>query len=443
MRPILVGLMLFVTACCKKQPPPPSVSAPASAASASGPSSIASQAPSTSSAPVAPVATAPAVEEVPAEYAMAADLYLPETGKVLPLPKYEAAAKETFKAHAAALQKAYELAVTSGDKEEARFSVSHVPATYVIFSHKGKPNSQPSYLPSDATPEFWSMLRVVGDSDKTFVIGSIGGDGKFPDSGMAAPYALMQTSRGLYFDLLGDGALTFVLRRIGALPDDPRGQIVDCVGQTWGGSANLSTGALVEVPDYPGRARDIDGDGKPDFPARRFSFVVPGHAHTIPPNVDGACNLAVSAFTIDVVGVTSFVTGWSEASAPVAVAYERLQSMARARAAKLRTQLGKPLLRKAGQLVLHDECAPDAAQTAAALYVYARTLGASEASALAEADAAMKGFQLDPSHCGGLVRTTSTAPTGDRWPDLRAALIAAKIGVVRADTHADAGLDGG
>lgn len=429
-RPLIASLF-FVTviACSKKQPPPPVAqdNAPAPAASPT--------AAATPSASVTAAASTAAVEEaIEGEFLAVESFALPE-GKVLPIPKLTPASKDDVKAHAGVLQTEFEAIVKEGYKEQNRFNASFIPATYILMMKPGKQGTQMT----ENEPELWTMLVVERDSVTRQPVASL--RGPTDDKGSTGAFALVSTARGWFVDAYGDGTVEYVIRRrgepFGGANDPSKRDVWECEGKRVDLDSHGVTS--VDAPDYPGRGKDLDGDGKNEFPTQRFSFALTPFAWSTPPSVDGVCNLPASGVvTLAVLGATSMLTEWKEASPEMAAFYERRAKATKKRVEKIRAWAGadpKPVTRKSGELRFTNECALDVAQAAAETFVYAVTLGKNPTLAIDEADAVMKGFALKPLACSGIVRRTEPSIAKpedghDYWPDVRKALLAATINVV-------------
>lgn len=428
-RALLVLALATLLACSKKQPPPPE---PAKEAPAQSASAMAKTEPS--AAPSAS-SSAPAVDDaIEGEFTAIESFAFPE-GKILAIPKFKPADKDAAKAHAAALQTEFEAIVKEGYKEQNRFNASFIPATYILMMHPAKPGKPPA----EGEPEIWTMLVAEGTSVVRQPVASIGPQGEL---GSTNAWALMQTSRGWFTDTHGDGSLLYILRRSGRPMSAPAStpSTWECDGKLW----HPETGGLEggAVPDYPGRGKDLDGDGKNEFPTRRFAFEMPLFRMTTNPSSGEVCNLATDlALTVGVLGATSMIKTWTEKSEAMAGFYERRYKAAKKRADKIRAWAGpdapKTVTRKTSELRMTNECALDVAQTASELFVYARTLGESEADAIAQADALMKGFALKLHACTGVEKRSHAADDAtDYWPELRKALLAAKLEAVSAEKPA-------
>lgn len=414
-------LVSSTIACGKKSAPPVTKEAPV----ASAPIATAAVPPVASESAAPPPVVDDAIE---GEFAHASAFTLPE-GKLLPLPKFKPADKDAVKAHVAALQSEFEAAVKEGFKEISRFNASFVPATYITMFHEGKRGARLT----ESEPNVTMMIVAEGASVSRETLARL--RGPTGDEGSDEPYTLMQTSRGYFIDG-GGGELVYILQRTGKpMYGESKGLSIQCKGRRWNpADGTVGDGA---VPDYPGRGKDVDGDGINDFPDRRFTFELTGWGFHTNPNRGELCNWDLEqGATIDVLGVVAS----SGKSAEVTAFYERRRKAARARATRIRAWAGtdatpKTVTRRAGDLRMTNDCALDVAQTAAELYVYARTLGAGE-NAIDEADALMKGFALKPSACGGLGShgTKPANPPDDHWPELRKALLAAKIEALATDS---------
>lgn len=421
-RSIALFALVTLAACGKKESPPPAPAAPPPAASSVAPMANAEPAPSASAS------AAPVDDAIDGEFAAIESFSLAE-GKLLGIPKFKPADKDAAKAHAAALQSEFESIVKEGFKEQNRFNASFVPATYILMMHPER--AEKPGVPG--MPEQWVMLVAEGSNVTRELVAEL--HGVAGDKGSTDAFALMQTSRGYFIDPFGDGSLVYVLRRRGvpfthAANDAPQ---VECIGKHW--SPESGSVSDITVPDYPARGKDVDGDGKNEYPTQRFAFPLDAFAWNSPPSLDEVCNLpATGEVSIGVVGVASMIKDWSEKSEAVEKFYQHRLDATKKRVAKIRAWT-TPVTRKSGELRFTNDCALDVAQTAAELYVYARTLGESEATAIAESDALMKGFALKPLSCRGIDRRVAfTGPPPEQgmdfWPELRKALLAAKIEAV-------------
>lgn len=390
MKRVVFSCLLFVSlaACSKKKTEPPAVTPPPAASTP-----VAASSPSTSLAAVQPAPSAApdaADEAIESDFTLHEDLALPE-GKALPLPKITPAAKEALPAHAAAIQAKFEEINKLGFKQVKRFNASWIPATYIVFEKPAKKEE----------PAQFKMLEVEGEWTNEVSLDTAD-----------APFDLWNTPRGYFIDVTGDDRLTYFLRRTPA--DGP-----ECVGKVW----NMNTGKveeLKEVPEFVTRARDVDGDGKQEFPTAIFGFELPGFVHATMPPAETLCNVKREGkITIDVVGV--------DRAGNFKAFYEKRLKAARARALKAQKLLDDPRAsrRKKGNLRFTHTCALDVAQAAAEVFVYDRLLGTGADTAIVDADAAMKGFALKPEGCEGITSKGGDA-SRDQWPAMRDALIAWK-----------------
>jgi hypothetical protein len=376
---------------------------------------------------VAPADAAPPEETIEGEFVQVESFAFPE-GKLLPIPKFERATKEAAKEHAAAMQPEFEAIVKEGYQEEGRFNVSFVPATYI---HMMRPGSVRGGRMTEHRPREHVLFSVEGTSVHRSTIARIGGEADL-EQGSSTPFTLMQTARGYFVDVRGDGTLLYVLARESVPFEESesasKSEIYECLGKSWDPSLHSVTDA--PVPDYPGRGKDVDGDGKNEFPTARFVFPLDGWQWFVQPaDRAGVCNLPANrAASIGVLGVTSLLGGWSERSVPIAAFYARRLKAAEQRAARIRGWSSKgSVARTAGTLRFSNVCALDVAQAAAELFVYARTVGESEERALARADDLMGGFRIELAHCDGIVPKSGGVQSEDLWPALRKALIEASI----------------
>ncbi len=380
-------LIATLIACSKKKTEAPAVTPPPVASTPAPPASTSSMAASQPAPSATPDAGDDAIES---DFTLHEDLVLAE-GKPLPLPKITPAGKEAITAHAAAIQTKFEEIVRAGFKQVKRFNASWIPATYIVFEKPAK----------NEDPAQWKMLEVEGEWTNEF---------ELPDTHNF--YDLWNTPRGYFIDVTGDDRLTYFLRRVD-------GAQIDCLGKVW----NMNTGkveGLKEVPEFVTRARDVDGDGKQEFPTAIFAYELAGFIHQSQPPAETLCDVKREGkLTIDVVGV--------DRDGAFKAFYEKRLKAAKARAAKIRKWADDPKAgkRKKGDLRFTHECALDAAQAAAEVFAYDRLLGTGADTAIVDADAAMKGFALKPSACEGLENKGGDA-SRDQWPDMRTALLSWK-----------------
>jgi hypothetical protein len=400
--------VLLVVGCGKKQAEP---APPAASTTASAPLTVTSSAVVPSAEPPKPP---PVDESVETELAWSHELAFSE-GKVLPIAKFPKPSPDALKEHTATLQAQYEDQVKGGCKELSRFNLSAVPATYVFCE---LPERAAVGTTIEARANIVRMLSIEMSSWDATDISSRGST--VPEFGDPTPYELWNTSRGYFIDLDGSGAFTYFLRRRRkAIPPEPanEGGTLECLAKTWNPATN-SVHPATKVPTFPTRGRDLDDDGKPEYPAAIFRFALPGVTLASAPTLDG-CNLKTNgAVTIDVVGV-------EDDDGDNGAFYKRRLAAARAREKKIAAFGDKEKTRKHGDVRLTNACALDVAQTAAQVFVYARLTGTSAPEAALEAESVMKGFGLAPGACpAGLSFDTFTQKEHDYWPELRAALVA-------------------
>jgi hypothetical protein len=380
-RTLALAVVLLI-ACSKKKEPEPAAAAPPPPPA---PSIVAST--WTSAAPVAS-APPPSDDAIEADFTVHEDLVLPE-GKAIPLPKITPAAKEVLPAHAAAIQAKFEEINKAGFKQVKRFNASWIPATYIVFEKPAK-NDEPAQA---------KMLEVEGEWTNEVAL----------ETAMN-PLDLWNTPRGYFIDVTGDDRLTYFLRRVD--DDGP-----ECIGKVW----NMNTGkveTLKEIPEFVTRARDVDGDGKQEFPKAIFGYELAGFVHQVKPPAETLCNVKLEGkITIDVVGV--------DRAGNFKAFYEKRLKAAKARALKAHKLLDDPKAahRKKGNLRFTHNCALDVAQAAAEVFAYDRMLGTGADTAIVDADAAMKGFALKPEACEGISNKDGDA-SKDQWPEMRAKLLA-------------------
>ncbi len=406
------SLLVFALLACSRKKEPPVVATPPSE----------SAKPTASSAPKiveAPRDAEPAKPDdaIEAELTLAEEFELNE-GKVLPIPKFVLASTEAAKKHSKAFQAEYD-SVTGADCRDLnnRITVSFVPASYFVCRKEGR--SSVGRLDHGEPTEI-TLHGVEGDGHLyTRVVESIG-VGMDPSSG---DFVVWNTPRGYFVDVTNDGRLTFILRRQRDFESKTRKPFIECIGRAWDSAAG--TVSDVKLPTYPTRGRDIDDDGKNEFPTVAFSAPIVGWQHVDVPAADTLCNVPfVGQLGVDVMGVDQGDPGF----------YIKRMAGARARATRVAARAGKT--RKKGKLRMTDTCAIDFATVAAEVYVYARILGDSAEQALAEADLVMAGRSIKLADCEGVTRLPKQSwekvadSQHDHWPDVRAALAKWKPTVV-------------
>ncbi len=366
---------------------------------------------------------------------LATELSLGE-GKPLTPPKMVPADKDALKAHTAALQTAFEDLVKSGCQETKRFNASFVPATYLICHYPER-----AAIPSknvEKRVERWDLFQLEGTHESTDTLATNGDTDGVDEGKSSEPFELMSTSRGWFTSPYDDNSLVYILFRNRARapkdgPDAPE-RVIECRGKRWSNGSVHDT----DVPDFPARSRDVDGDGTNEYPAALFSHHFRGVKTEARPAPTETCNLAVDGrLELQVVGAQDFSgpkpTFDGDAYRPY---YEHRLAAARARAKKVRAWAGlsgdggvPKEVTRAKKIGTFDgprftnACAIDVAQIAADLIVYARTLGTPTEQAFVEADALMQGFALKLDACSGLAIDKGTFDvTKDAWPTLRDAL---------------------
>jgi len=380
-RTLAVAVVLLL-ACSKKKEAEPAAPPPA-------PSPVVAVSAS-SSAPVAEAPPPVVDDSVESDLTLHEDLVLPD-GKQLPIGKITPAGKDAITAHAAVIQTKYEELVKAGFKQTKRFNASWIPATYIILEKPAKNDN----------PAITKMVEFEGVSTNELTLAN--------DS---TPYDLWNTPRGYFIDVTGDDRLTYILRATDATH-------TECLGKAW----DPSTGkveTIEKLPEFVTRGRDVNGDGKNEFPTAIFAYELAGFARAIIPAADTLCDVKHDGrLTIDVVGV--------DRDGEFRAYYEKRLRAAKARVDKLRKWAddAKAPKHKKGNLRFSRECALDVAQAAAEVYAYDVSLGSDAGQAQLNADNAMKGLALKAEACEGLSKNDGDA-SKDQWPDMRGALLAWK-----------------
>jgi hypothetical protein len=384
--------LLVILGCSKKKEEAPAAPPAAPSVSATATASVEKVV----DKPVEDVGVDAPDDAIESEFVAREDLVLPE-GKPIALGKIVPATKDAIKEHAAKLQTEFEEQVADGCKEIGRFNASFVPATYVACKKNGKPAKDP--VP--AIPDEWRLIEVEGTNVAIR---------NYVDSASTGQWELWNTPRGYFVDI-GDGRFTYILRRTERVKNDKvDGNRFECVGKSW--SPTDGTVEEAKVPDYPTRGKDVDGDGKPEFPASAFSWSLEGFVQSVSPKADNTCNIVIDdRVSIDVLGL---VSGGDRAF------FEHRLRDARARATKAAKRAD--VARKKGSLRFTNACAIDLAQIAAEVFAYQRILGAAANDAIVEADAVMKDRALRAGECGGLSNKGGDG-ANDQWPAMRTALI--------------------
>ncbi len=373
-------------------------------------------------------ATAPD-DAIGAELVLRSEIELGE-GKPIPAPKFKPCDKETTKSHVAALQKALDEQQNERCREIDRFNASVVPATYLTCEIT---SVQGTRLMGE-TPTITRLLSVEGDDVTVTELASV--HASTVTSGSPAHFELWNTPRGYFLDLAGLGTPVFILRRRreASTPMSEGAQLpamVECLGKQWTAPGKVLDASL---PSFPTRGRDVDGDGRPEFPDAIFSHHLESWYFTSPLAMETACNLPDDdRVTVDAVGIEGATT---------TLAYEKHRlDAARARARRIRAwakmptmhfpsvgpvdEMPTPRTRKLGTLRLTNGCALDVVQAAVELFVHARTLGTSAEDAIDDSDELMRGFALRLGECEGGLRSEGQAdPKLDHWPKICAELLA-------------------